>query len=295
MVHRRSLARPRRLPRPQLPRRPSGRDVGGPPCPNRRGSAHSRVETDPTTSSSPSTSRSLGTPRRRSITTFAVFQLEGTPPRVPDDAEHELLQYTVSAPSDFDWSVKREDFKSATSRCSDSAPGPDGISDSAWTRSAPSLPTTSSTASRVSCSAAAVDARSIARRPAVTRLLTLSKTDAKITAVGLNMVLSRLVAATVLPRQHGFIRGRKLRDIVIDTEARGATGYRGALVLMDMKAAFPSLAHKWIFGGTSAAWPSSSIPSAYWALVRQMPCHLQPRRARRLGLLYAPALIKVAC
>jgi hypothetical protein len=71
-------------------------------------------------------------------------------------------------------------------------------------------------------------------------------------AAAINRPLAKLAAATVLGQQRGFIRGRGLADNLIEIEELMlkagqfyATHY--GTILVDIKAAFPSLSHKWLF------------------------------------------------
>jgi hypothetical protein len=96
------------------------------------------------------------------------------------------------------------------------------------------------------------DVFGLARLPESTRPLSLSNAVAKVVAAALNTSLSQLAARTVSARQRGFVRGRNLLDNVVETEAAATHfaqyyGDSSGIALLDLAAAFPSLAHSWIF------------------------------------------------
>ena len=186
-------------------------------------------------------------------------------------AQDQLLRHVVLAPEDINWRLPREDFITIAERCSDSTPGPDGIPYSAWVRADPrfvdcvhrayeelldgaSLPDDFNDAHMVFLPKGEQDGdeHGIARLPESTRPLSLSNAVAKVIASALNASLSQCAARTVSPRQRGFVRGRHLLDNVIETEAAAVHfarffGDSAGIVLLDLAAAFPSLAHSWIF------------------------------------------------
>jgi exonuclease III len=197
----------------------------------------------------------------------AVFAAKACNKRV----QASLLEYVVPAPDDIDWRLPREDFIAIAERCSDSAPGPDGIPYSAWVRADPrfidcvhkaydelldgaDLPEDFNNANMVFLPKGELDgdAFGIARLPESTRPLSLSNAVAKIMASALNASLSQMAARTVTSRQRGFVKGRNLLDNILETEAAAihfAKFYpdTSGIVLLDLLAAFPSLAHSWIF------------------------------------------------
>jgi hypothetical protein len=99
-----------------------------------------------------------------------------------------------------------------------------------------------------------VDADSFhtARTPDTTRPLNWSNTMAKLVAAAINCSLSALAARTVVGQQRGFVKGRCLVDNVIEVDdflIRAAKYYRDkhGFVLLDIRAAFPSLRQQWMF------------------------------------------------
>ena len=97
------------------------------------------------------------------------------------------------------------------------------------------LPKKPSVQTRTGCYYAAKD----------TRPLSIVNTDNRIIANILRDRLARFAASICDPAQRGFLPHRKLIDNVVDIdfEARKCylRGHRGALVLVDFSAAFPSL------------------------------------------------------
>jgi endonuclease/exonuclease/phosphatase family metal-dependent hydrolase len=186
-------------------------------------------------------------------------------------AQEKLLQFVVAAPDDIDWRLPREEFIAIAQRCTDSAPGPDGIPYSAWVQADPRfidcvhraydelldgamLPDDFNDAHMVFLPKGEYDGdvHGIARTPEATRPLTLSNAVAKVLASAMNASLSQMAARTVSPRQRGFVRGRNLLDNVVETEAAAIHfaqyyGDTSGIALLDLVAAFPSLAHSWIF------------------------------------------------
>jgi endonuclease/exonuclease/phosphatase family metal-dependent hydrolase len=186
-------------------------------------------------------------------------------------AQQHILQHVVPAPDDINWRLSREQFIEIAERCSDSAPGPDGIPYSAWVRADPRfidcvhraydelldgarLPDDFNDAHMVFLPKGEQDGdeHGIARLPESTRPLSLSNAVAKVVASAMNASLSQMAARTVSSRQRGFVRGRHLLDNVLETEASAVHfarffGDSSGIVLLDLAAAFPSLAHSWIF------------------------------------------------
>ena len=186
-------------------------------------------------------------------------------------AQQRILQHVVLAPEDINWRLSRDQFIEVAERCSDSAPGPDGIPYSAWVRSDPRfidcvhraydeildgacLPDDFNDAHMVFLPKGEQDGdqHGIARLPESTRPLSLSNAVAKVIASALNASLSQLAARSVSARQRGFVRGRHLLDNVLETEASAVHfakyfGDTSGIILLDIAAAFPSLAHSWIF------------------------------------------------
>jgi hypothetical protein len=85
-----------------------------------------------------------------------------------------------------------------------------------------------------------------------TRPLQLSNTVSKLFASLLNLHLSRVASIICIAIQKGFLNGRSIADCVIETDSVAAEWFRrgypsAAAILFDFKAAFPSLAHDFIF------------------------------------------------
>jgi hypothetical protein len=92
----------------------------------------------------------------------------------------------------------------------------------------------------------------VARTPDLTRPISLSDTASKFFALAVNYPLAQFAQVTVHPRQRGFVGGRSITDNVIEIEGFGqsyaiAEAEDPAILLFDIKAAFPSLAHQWLF------------------------------------------------
>jgi hypothetical protein len=92
----------------------------------------------------------------------------------------------------------------------------------------------------------------VARAPGLTRPISLSNTASKFFALAVNRPLAQSAQVTVHPRQRGFVAGRSITDNVIEIEGFGqsyaiADAEDPAILLFDIRAAFPSLAHAWLF------------------------------------------------
>ena len=79
----------------------------------------------------------------------------------------------------------------------------------------------------------------------------MSNADQKLVALAINSSLSKVCEDTVHSAQHGFRRGKLITDNALELEARIMkelfTGARcPALLLIDIKAAFPSVAWDWL-------------------------------------------------
>ena len=156
-------------------------------------------------------------------------------------------------------------------RLQHSAPGPDGVPYAAWTATADitagylhaallsllagcTPPHTFNSSFMVflpkggdapgpSCSS---------RTPSATRPLNLSNTDQKILAKLIDKELSQMIYPMLHEAQHGFIKGISIIDAVgrLESEALTRTtlaGNQAAMLLLDLKAAFPSLRQDYIF------------------------------------------------
>lgn len=84
------------------------------------------------------------------------------------------------------------------------------------------------------------------------RPITLSNTAHKLLAKALNASLEKVAVASVHPSQRGFMPGRTMNDNVSEAIApmhiaRLLEGSVPAVVLFDIRAAFPSVAWEWIW------------------------------------------------
>jgi hypothetical protein len=92
----------------------------------------------------------------------------------------------------------------------------------------------------------------VARTPESTRPIAMSNAVAKLMAMSINRALAPMAQQTILDRQRGFVRGRAITDNILETESlaiRFTKFYaeNSGIVLFDFAAAFPSIAHAWIF------------------------------------------------
>ncbi len=113
----------------------------------------------------------------------------------------------------------------------------------------------------------------VTRTPDCVRPLQLKNTDNKNIAAANNHELSRTTSVSVSTLQNGFIRGRQLLGNVADLDAASHVAsfavYRGRfalLILFDIAAAFPSLAHDWLFATLTAM----QMPSGFFNLISCM-------------------------
>jgi hypothetical protein len=192
-------------------------------------------------------------------------------PLVQQTSQDEVLGFVVEAPDVFDWSFDQSTFKAVLSTLCDSSPGPDGLPYSAWQHADE---TVTDCLYAAFCDFAAGEALpsdfnfghlvfipkgeedgdpvQVRRHVSDVRPISLSDTCSKLFANMINEKLTKLAKATVLPQQRGFVRGRSLIDNVLEIEAMALRLAKffvdhSGLVLFDFKAAFPSLAHSWIF------------------------------------------------
>lgn len=147
----------------------------------------------------------------------------------------------------------------------DSAPGPDGIPYSAWKATGVigaqsirdvlqhvldggAFPEDSCKSLMVFISKAGKDG--LVAKADEMRPISLTNTDAKLWASLLNFGLSRCMAPCIDPVQKGFVRGRRGSDHVVQLDLRAhilsLQEHNPAIILADLKAAFPSLAHAFI-------------------------------------------------
>jgi hypothetical protein len=92
----------------------------------------------------------------------------------------------------------------------------------------------------------------IVRSPENTRPLSLSNSDGKIFAICVKNVLEPPVAGWAAEEQAGFVQGRQMLKNIADVEMVGASlsaemQNRAAMIFFDFAAAFPSLAHAFLW------------------------------------------------
>jgi endonuclease/exonuclease/phosphatase family metal-dependent hydrolase len=234
------------------------------------------------------------------------------------EAQQTLLAYVVPCPTDVEWNIDRGQFIDIALRARDSAPGPDGLPYSAWSNADPRtlnlifdayselvagrpLPEGFNRSLMVLIPKGELDGDhlAIARAPEATRPITLSNSIAKIFAMCLNRGLSQLAQSTVLPRQRGFVRGRHLIDNILETESfmMHSTKWfddKAGLLLLDFAAAFPSVAHRWIF----AVLKAMGIPTFIFKAIQELyvDCSVEMIFGGEANLLFAvTAGIKQGC
>jgi endonuclease/exonuclease/phosphatase family metal-dependent hydrolase len=186
-------------------------------------------------------------------------------------AQAALIEHCVLAPHVATWTLEKADFLTILNRARDSAPGPDGLPYSAWANSpahihdelftmyAGLLDGEDLPAMFNHCYLACIpkgdapgDHVGISRTPEATRPIAMSNALAKLLAMAVNRSLAPVAQQTVLDRQRGFMRGRSITDNILETESmaiRFVKFYAGnsGIILFDFAAAFPSIAHDWIF------------------------------------------------
>ena len=99
-----------------------------------------------------------------------------------------------------------------------------------------------------------LDAEAISRDPTDTRPLSLKNSDNKLICSVFNHKLRAPLAAAACELQRGFVHGRQLLANVVDLDVYGrifgmesVRGDPAVLTFWDFAAAFPSVAHLWIF------------------------------------------------
>ncbi len=186
-------------------------------------------------------------------------------------AQATLLEHCVRGPFVATWVLDKPDFLHILHRAHDSSPGPDGLPYSAWANSPPhihdemfnmysdlmegcDLPPGFN-----KCYLACIpkgdapgDHIGIARTPESARPIAMNNSVAKVLAMAINRSLTPITQHTILDRRRGFVRGRSITDNILETESlaiRFVKFYaaKSGTVLFDFAAAFPSLAHCWIF------------------------------------------------
>jgi endonuclease/exonuclease/phosphatase family metal-dependent hydrolase len=196
-----------------------------------------------------------------------IFQAPITFPHDQDT----ILEFSATAPPDFDWDLTDDNIDFVLHNFRDSAPGPDGIPYSAWGRAHSDihdmfkaafcdfiqghrLPVGFNASNIVFLPKGEMegDYVQVRRRPEATRPISLSNSDAKLFARILNFKLSQLACITVAGEQRGFVKGRNLVSNIIETESHAmhiSKHYRdeSGIILFDFVSAFPSLSHDFIF------------------------------------------------
>ena len=92
----------------------------------------------------------------------------------------------------------------------------------------------------------------VSRAPEDTRPLSLSNSDAKLVASAFKVAAEGTVEHWACNSQRGFLKGRVLIDNVIAVETEGMVASmppdsRAVMVMLDFAAAFPSVAHAFIW------------------------------------------------
>ena len=187
-----------------------------------------------------------------------------------------------------DWSGERipspslVDFMELLRRFKHSAPGPDGIPYAGWKAAGKKGAETLLAVSRAlqagqlpprgfnaqlaifvpkDVAAPDPDPTSLDRQPADTRPLSLKNSDAKLVTSVTNRKVRKVLAKRACSVQRGFVPGRQLLNNVIDMDAAGrAYGIPAksvapglpCIALFDFAAAFPSIAHVWIWAAIGA-------------------------------------------
>ena len=170
-----------------------------------------------------------------------------------------------------EWQLSRDRFHHMVSRFKDCAPGPDGLCYSAWKYGGEFAIDAIFELYKFSQSGAPLaddfniglmvfipkgahqeDASSFWRSPEDVRPITLSNSDAKILGSALNKALSDQCELGASDVQNGFVRTRQMSDNILKLECN-MLRYgilqcvkSAGCVLLDVKAAFPSLLHFWI-------------------------------------------------
>jgi hypothetical protein len=182
-----------------------------------------------------------------------------------------VMPFTPKAPPDIEWKLDKTQFREIISRPREGAPGPDGIPYTAWRLAGTDLTDILYEAYAAFMSGEVLpadfnecllvfipkgdeagDHGTVARAPGLTRPISLSNTASKFFALAINRPLAQVAQVTVHPRQRGFVGGRSITDNVIEIEGFAqsyaiADAEDPAILLFDIRAAFPSLAHVWLW------------------------------------------------
>jgi hypothetical protein len=191
--------------------------------------------------------------------------------KIQAEAALEIMPFTPHVPENIVWKLDKYAFGELVAKPRDGAPGPDGIPYGAWRLAGQGIFDVLFRAYEAFLEGTPLpegfnhslmvfipkgeeesDRGTVARTPGSTRPISLSNTVSKFFALAVNRPLAQVAALTVHPRQRGFVAGRSLLDNVIEVEGY-AQAYTisdaadPAILLFDIAAAFPSLAHQWLF------------------------------------------------
>ena len=191
--------------------------------------------------------------------------------QIQAEAALQVMPFTQTVPDNIEWKLDRYQFRELVCRPRDGAPGPDGIPYGAWRRAGLPIMDVLFDAYAAFLGGEALpegfnncllvfipkgeeigDRGTVARSPGLTRPISLSNTSSKFFALAVNLPLALAAQSTVHPRQRGFVAGRSITDNVVEIEGFGqsyaiAEAEDPAILLFDIRAAFPSLAHQWLF------------------------------------------------
>ena len=181
------------------------------------------------------------------------------------------------------WHVTEDDFQAVLKKSGNSAPGPDGIPYGCW-RAAPrwiqSLLYTCCSSWLQGAQLPVhfnwsfltllpkIDATEL--KPKDTRPLSLGNGDAKLFASALQAKFENGSESFISQEQSGFVRGRSIIGNIVETEAvmisHSLQHKRAAAIFFDFTAAFPSLAHVFLWEALRAA----GIPLSVIAAIKQL-------------------------
>jgi hypothetical protein len=190
---------------------------------------------------------------------------------IDQEACDTILHHTVTVPCDITWRLDFNSFSVMLLLTPNSAPGPDGITYAALKKAGDvahdflyrcycdlldtgKLPAHFNESLMIFLPKGELedDIFQTRRTADATRPLNLSNTIAKVIASALSRPLTSVAKHTVVAQQRGFIQGRCLIDNIVELDAlllRAAKYYadKHGLLLLDIKAAFPSLSQEWMF------------------------------------------------
>ena len=181
-----------------------------------------------------------------------------------------LKEHAVPLPS-INWTLTFEQFCKVVKRMLNSAPGPDGLPYAVW-QCCPEmyrrvlyivytdlldgrpLPAGFNHAFLAVLAKGSddMDDTIVSRAPEDTRPLSLSNSDAKLVASAFKVAAEETVQNWACSSQRGFLKGRVLIDNVITVETEGMVASmppdsRAVMLFLDFAAAFPSVAHAFIW------------------------------------------------